>query len=248
MLKHSMPAKPLMRVKPLLPKVAAGRARGAAFLVLIAGGALLLAACGGSPSNDASVAHLGTTTTTKAAGTPTTSSTGSSSGSPGGGGATAAGPGPGGGPGQGMAMADPGASQSQLLAFSHCMQTHGVPNFPEPNAQGVFSLNGISQNTPGFQAANSHCRKLLPNGGQPTAAQKAKMVAQALKFSECMRSHGIADFPDPDVKNGGAQISITVGGKGSDLNPNNPQFQAAQSACQGILPMKGKTSTNGGPK
>ncbi len=31
-----------------------------------------------------------------------------------------------------MAMGDPNASQSELVAFAHCMQTHGVPSSPIP--------------------------------------------------------------------------------------------------------------------
>lgn len=224
---------------------------GVAVIAAVAVG-LVATACGGNPSNDASVAHLQTTTTAHAASTPnTTSNPGSGPGAASDAGA-GGGPGPGAGPQEGGGMADPGASQTQLLAYSHCMQTHGVPSFPEPNSQGVFSLSGVSQNSPGFQAASNDCRKLLPNGGQPTAAQKAQAVAQALKFSQCMRSHGIADFPDPQVSNGGDQISIRLtGSKGSDLNPQDPQFQAAQSACQGFMPGKfgaAKSSTHGNAK
>jgi len=47
-----------------------------------------------------------------------------------------------------------------------------------------------------------------------------------------MRAHGISDFPDPNA-NGG--LDLNAGG-GSDLEPNNPQFQAAQKACQSLLP------------
>jgi hypothetical protein len=53
-------------------------------------------------------------------------------------------------------------------------------------------------------------------------------------MSKCMRAHGIKDFPDPS--NGGIQITVTPG---SDLSPDNPQFQAAQTACQGDLPAPG---------
>ena len=213
---------PLLRVKP----------RWAALFGVLTGGALLLAACGGTPSSNASsVAHIKTTTTTAAAHGNSNTATGGSAGTSGG--PTPAG-GPGGGQG-GFSMA--GGNESQMLAFSHCMQTHGVPNFPEPNGQGVIQGSGLDPSAPGFQAASNKCRRLLPNGGKPTAAQMAQAVAQALKFSECMRAHGIADFPDPQVKGGGAQISIRLGGgPGSDLNPQNPQFQAAQSACQGFMP------------
>ena len=48
----------------------------------------------------------------------------------------------------------------------------------------------------------------------------------ALKFSQCMRAHGLADFPDPS--GGGA---IQIGGPGSKMNPQSPSFRAAQKAC-----------------
>ena len=47
-----------------------------------------------------------------------------------------------------------------------------------------------------------------------------------------MRSHGISDFPDP-AANG--SISITAK-PGSDLDPNNPQFQSAATACKQYQP------------
>jgi hypothetical protein len=213
---------------PVAPKP-----RWVALFSVLAAGALLLAACGGSPSSDASVAHLRTTTTTRAAGAPNSSTQEGDSSGPG------ASSGSGGGPGPGQRFAMAGGNQSQMLAFSHCMQTHGVPNFPEPNAQGVASASGINPQSPQFQAATKDCRHLLPNGGQPTAAQQAQALAQALKFSQCMRSHGISDFPDPQSgPGGGIRISLRAG-KGSDLNPQSPQFQAAQTACQGFM---------GGPK
>jgi hypothetical protein len=61
------------------------------------------------------------------------------------------------------------------------------------------------------------------------AADQAKHYAQALKFSQCMRAHGIADFPDPSA---GGGILISGVGPNSELNPSSPQFSAAQNACQ----------------
>jgi hypothetical protein len=61
-----------------------------------------------------------------------------------------------------------------------------------------------------------------------------------LAFASCMRSHGVQDFPDPTRgTNGTARIAIQ-GGAGSDLGPNSSVFQAAQRACQSLMP-------NGGP-
>jgi hypothetical protein len=112
--------------------------------------------------------------------------------------------------------------------------------------------SGINPSSPGFQKASKACRHLLPNGGQPTPAQQAQAMAQALKFSECMRTHGLSDFPDPQSgPGGGIAIRIRAGqGQGSsDLNPQSPQFQAAQKACQNIMggPLGGgvKSASNG---
>ena len=121
--------------------------------------------------------------------------------------------------------------------FSACMRRHGVPNFPDPNAQGVIQIHsgmGIDPGSPAFEAARTACSKLLPNGGQPTPAQIAQRQQQVLQFSACMRSHGIKDFPDPS--NGGLQIQVHPG---SDLDPSNPTFQRAQQACKTFLPFKG---------
>lgn len=76
---------------------------------------------------------------------------------------------------------------------------------------------GVTSGSPGSQSG------IALAGGNPT---------QQLAFSQCMRAHGVTDFPDPG-SNGAISIN---GGSGSDLNPNNPTFQRAQKACQSKLP------------
>jgi hypothetical protein len=51
-----------------------------------------------------------------------------------------------------------------------------------------------------------------------------------IKFADCMRSHGIPNFPDPSA-GGGIHIS-----SGSGINPQAPAFQSAQNACSKLLP------------
>jgi hypothetical protein len=66
----------------------------------------------------------------------------------------------------------------------------------------------------------------------------SKDRSSILKYSACMRSHGLPDFPDPNSQ-GGISISISGavgGGHGSDLDPNSPRFQAAQRACKSLAP------------
>jgi hypothetical protein len=119
------------------------------------------------------------------------------------------------------------------------MRTHGVPNFPDPLSGGVFiketvpglpvSINGVSGIEPQsslFMSANKSCHHLLANGGKPTAAQDQQQLAKALKFSQCMRTHGIPNFPDPQVLSTG-QFFIAAGGL-----TNAPNYQSASVACK----------------
>ncbi len=190
--------------------------------------AFLAAGCGGGGASPG-VASIASGTTTSS--TTTTSTTPGGSG-PGG----KAFSGPRGGNAQFNVAMNVG-NAAQGAKFSSCMRKHGVTNFPDPNGQGVIQFGsgqGIDPSSPTFKSARSACQKLLPNGGQPTPQQLAKDQQQMLAFSKCMRAHGIKDFPDPS--NGGLSLRA---GQGSDLNPNNAQFQAAQQACQGNLPFKG---------
>jgi hypothetical protein len=58
-----------------------------------------------------------------------------------------------------------------------------------------------------------------------------------------MRSHGIHDFPDPTTSPGGGVAIETHGGPGSDLDHDNPRYQAANRACQMLLPAGSQGTT-----
>jgi hypothetical protein len=196
---------------PVVPKP-----RWVALFAVLAGSVLLLAACGGGPgkSDNAAVADLGATTTAKAS----SSQGGGTSEMP----ACARGPDT---RGAGWVCVSPD--------FAHCMRTHGVPNFPEPNDQGWAVSSGINTTSSRFQADSNHCFSLLHIGGGPaTPVLNTQALAQTLRFSQCMRSHGIADFADPGSSANGVGIS-TQAGKAGDLDPKNPRFQGAARACRG---------------
>ena len=144
------------------------------------------------------------------------------------------------------------AQKAEELAHSKCMRSHGVPDFPDPDSQGRILIqggpgtgSGIDPRSSTFKNAMKACQSLQP---QPTAAQQAQAEQAALRQSECMRSHGIKDYPDPS-KDGRISISIQ-GGSSSDLNPNNPLFQAAQRVCMPNAPKSpagsGSKSSGGG--
>lgn len=69
------------------------------------------------------------------------------------------------------------------------------------------------------------------SGGGPTQAQ---LRQDLLKYSACMRAHGVPTFPDPSA-GGGFEIQ-----GGSGINPSSPTLMAAQAKCRKLLP-------NGGP-
>ncbi len=188
-------------------------------VVVLASAALFAAAgCGGSSSP--SVAHLSSNTSSTADASSASSSPASEGGLP---------------------------SQQKLVAYSQCMRSHGVPEFPEPTEGHLLirssdhngHVTGINPQSSQFQAAQKACAKLAPNGGQPPSpAEQAKMQEKALQFSQCMRTHGVPNFPDPEFHSGGG-IGIRIGGKKGApgaIDPNSPQFQNAQKACQSILP------------
>ena len=189
--------------------------------------ALLLTACGGKPT--AGVANLGATIPTSAAPSAATTT-------------TAATPAPT-GVSSGVAGGTMRLPAGTGTAFSSCMRSHGEPNFPDPNGQGVISFSAADGVDPGssqFQSAQQACQKLLPNI-VPSPAQQAQMKTKMLAYSACMRSHGLPNFPDPTFSSGHVSLAIR---SGTGIDPSSPQFQAAQSACRSDLP--GLPTTAGG--
>jgi hypothetical protein len=125
------------------------------------------------------------------------------------------------------------AHQRDLLAYAQCIRSHGVPDFPDPNAQGSFNTHGINGNSPVVQAAVRTCQHLLPNGGL-TQSQQQQALNQLVKYAECMRAHGVPNFPDPQG-NGGAGIIINR----HTIDTSSPRYRAAARTCQSLSPGTG---------
>jgi hypothetical protein len=71
-------------------------------------------------------------------------------------------------------------------------------------------------------------------------------MSKMLSYTQCMRSHGITDFPDPTPGPGGRGGGFSISaGPGSDLAPNNPKYIAANRVCQHLLPYGGVLPTPG---
>jgi hypothetical protein len=126
-------------------------------------------------------------------------------------------------------------STDQMLAYSQCMRAHGVPDFPDPNAAGNIQVHPGNPNDPmnngQEQIANSACQHLLPGGGQSGTGTNQQYVTLLLELAECMRTHGVPDFPDPQVS--GSNVTLPFQGV---VNFNSPQFKDAERACKSLIP------------
>jgi len=129
--------------------------------------------------------------------------------------------------------ASDGSAKTGALAYARCMRSHGISDFPDPNSNGGFATKSspgsdLDPNNPRYQAAANACRALAPK--PPASGPQAR--AESLKYSRCMRAHGIKDFPDPN-----SQGQINLQPKlGSDLDPSNPRYQSAATACRQYQP------------
>jgi hypothetical protein len=73
-----------------------------------------------------------------------------------------------------------------------------------------------------------------PRGTTVGSASPQGMAAKAFEFSRCMRSHGVANFPDPIVSSASGHQEIAV--RVTPSETSSSQFNSAQSACRGIMP------------
>ena len=130
-----------------------------------------------------------------------------------------------------------------MLAYAHCMRSHGVPTFPDPNSDGQIPktqvVSGRKNNPSRFDSAQSACRHLLPNGGNgETQAQIAKDWNELRNFARCMRHHGVSNFPNPTSRSTSdrrADLNLTAVG----LDANSPQLRTKAQQCASLLHLGG---------
>jgi len=125
------------------------------------------------------------------------------------------------------------------------MRAHGVTDFPDPSSSGGIQLpNNFDITSPAFRTARDTCFKLLPgHGGMPKAS--AAEIADARNSAQCMREHGVTNFPDPIVTtkppyelnlNPADYSEVTAGGGlvialPISINPQSPAFEKAGKIC-----------------
>jgi hypothetical protein len=133
--------------------------------------------------------------------------------------------------------ASAGGAAATGLAYTKCMRSHGVQDFPDPNGSGNFEVNATVGGNPAFTTATHACRA-VSTGGQQAATVSAKKLATDVKWARCMRSHGVPGFPDP---NSSGQIDS------AKFDPQSPAFKRASAACQSLQPSGAVSVAPGAP-
>jgi hypothetical protein len=95
------------------------------------------------------------------------------------------------------------ANQEKAVKFAECMRENGVSQFPDPDASGnltidgVLNGSGIDPNGPTWQQAIGACKDLQPPGFTGGGERSSGQQEAALRFAQCIRENGVPDFPDP---------------------------------------------------
>jgi hypothetical protein len=153
----------------------------------------------------------------------------------------------------GSSSAGGSSSSASAVGYSHCMRSHGVPNFPDPDSSGQLPKGdaqrfGVSSSQ--LQAARHACFQLLPNNGGAVNAGSSQqcmlasdcpqaLVQQVLReernFAGCMRSHGVPNWPDPSIDSQGRPVfAVSISKDGFD--PYSPQIWAKGNGCSRLMP------------
>lgn len=85
--------------------------------------------------------------------------------------------------------------------------------------------------------SSSDAKSTRPGGRSRGGTAESKQYADAVKFSHCMRAHGVSQFPDPSNPGGFSSAAIDA------LNTSSPAFNSATNTCDSLLPNEGQPTS-----
>jgi hypothetical protein len=111
------------------------------------------------------------------------------------------------------------ANSPSAVGYSHCMRSHGVPDFPDPHSSGTppkVSAQELGVSPSQLQAGQRACQRLRPSTGGSSQQQAQqcvladdcpqavvqRMLTSGRRFAVCMRRHGAPNWPDPTIDTG----------------------------------------------
>jgi len=140
-----------------------------------------------------------------------------------------------------------GSTAQSAVGYSQCMRANGVPKYPDPASGGQLpkgDAQAFDVSDATYQAAQRTCQHLLPTGGSfdqqafqcieagdcPPALVQQMLTADR-KFAECMRSHGVPNWPDPTIgANGGPGFKVSAAGI-THTQTHSPPMENTITAC-----------------
>ena len=87
------------------------------------------------------------------------------------------------------------SARDKAVKFAECIRAHGVSDFPDPNEKNQFEY-GVSVTPAVWTRATTACKPLQPPGTL-SGKRTPKQQSASLRFAQCVRDHGVKDFPDP---------------------------------------------------
>jgi hypothetical protein len=128
------------------------------------------------------------------------------------------------------------ANSPSAVAYTSCMRSHGVPEYPDPDSSGqlpkITSGQQVGVSASRLTAAQRACQDRWPYRA-PTQAQQRQQLADDLKFARCMRSRGVP-VPDPTTGPDGPYFAISISRDGFD--PHSQRIIAKAHECLHVLP------------
>lgn len=132
-----------------------------------------------------------------------------------------------------------GSANSHQLAFSACMRSHGVTEYPDPNSTGTTPKESPQQlrvSSLVLRTAQSACQHLLAKGNQSAQASDQQVMNALWKFARCLRSHRVPNWPDPLAESDPGEPNTpgfprTLHG----ITTTSPRVKSAMNKCQPLL-------------
>ncbi|GEM_PF-492506 len=151
------------------------------------------------------------------------------------------------GPASSSPAAGSSATAQSAVAYSQCMRANGVPKYPDPASGGQLPKGdaqafGVSDAQ--YQAAQRTCQHLMPTSGSfdqqsqecieagdcPPALVQQMLTADR-KFAQCMRSHGVPNWPDPTLDANGAPVFKVSAAGITHTQTHSPPMEVVIMAC-----------------
>lgn len=120
---------------------------------------------------------------------------------------------------------------------AQCVRDHGQSTFPDPS----IDSSGHAHFPPGTQDppqsvmdACQHILNQLPASERQPVSGSQNDPAMMLRFAQCMREHGISDWPDPD-SSGAFHFPPSLAGN-LKTGPRWQSIRSAWTACDHYNP------------